>query len=686
MANRIVYAGRTFDDDQLTDGSCYLACSLPSSALEIDTFDFDVYSTDPALGQFAVDSKVVYYVDDRRVKTFYVQNIKRTGKFIYHFTTVSAPGVLDKTDHYGGIYTGQTVAQVVADICGDFPVSVANNVAKIKLYGWLPIASRRENLAQVLFAISAAFVEDESGIHWVKGLEQTVKRTIGADQTMEEGTVDYGSPTVQVIVLEHQYLKNDNTESEQLFQGTTSEGDRITFRQPMHSLSASGFSIRSSGVNYAVVSGGAGTLTGKPYVHATREVVGKRTATRETTNSGDTVRVKDATLVSLVNARAVADRLADYYAHADRIDVQIDYQADVAGDVVNQWHPYDEKMTQTCLESLDIALSGSLIARTVSLVGYVPPDISQIEYYDTFEILTGSGTWTAPKGAKNGRAVLIGAGNGGQSGTNGKVGEMKPQPACSKSRASKYGLGGEPGKGGQPGTPGKVLQVELDLSSTTSYAYQCGVAGVGGINNGSETPVNGSSGTNTTFGVYNTASGSIPDSGFTNPINQTTYANKGTAGLNGAKGGDGGYFDLDDDNEIYIHGKNGEDVGSAKGGTGGRGYWGSGSTARAGGGGAGAAKGKNGGNGKDHTANGVGGDGASPDKPAKPNYGSAGHGGHGGGGPGGGGGWIADGRPYDPDEIPDGNTPGKVGVGSNGGDAGDGCVFVFYSLPRKEGV
>lgn len=184
------------------------------------------------------------------------------------------------------------------------------------------------------------------------------------------------------------------------------------------------------------------------------------------------------------------------------------------------------------------------------------------------------------------------------------------------------------------------------------------------------------------FGDYSSESGSVPESGFTNPLNQTTYAQKGDPGVDGAKGGDGGYFDLNDDNEVFIHGLDGENVGEAKGGTGGRGLWGSGSVAYAGGGGAGAAYNKNGGNGKSYTDKGTGGDGASPDKPSKPNYGSAGHGGHGGGGPGGTGGWIANGPV---DDRPDERTKlGAVGVGSDGGDAGDGCVIVFYSLPRKE--
>lgn len=678
--NKIQFDKWTFTDDQIIQGGCYLSRSLLSSSLEINTLDADVYNTDHSIKNFVVNTPVAYLKDDKRVASFYVQDIERISRNQYSIHAVSFAGVLDNQTHYGGIYTGQTVGEVVPQICGSIPVYVASNVASIKLYGWLPIASRRENLAQVLFAISATVATDDTGAVWIQGLEPEEKREVTEDETEESASIEYTSPAIDVIVLEHQYTEGQ--EEITLFEGATSAGDIITFSEPCHSLVASGFTITEKGANYAIVSSGSGKLTGKKYVHSTREVKGKRTQARDAGENESKIRVEEATLVSLVNSRAVADRLADYYACAERIVADVAYQADDAGDVLSQYHPYDGDMVQTCIESLDITLSGKLLAKMTSLVGYIPPDISRIEYYDTFEILTGTGTWTAPKGAKNGRAVLIGGGTGGQNGTNGKHGKQVNQPASSEARASKYQLGGDPGKGGQPGTPGKVLQVELDLSSVQSYSYQCGQAGTGAVNPGTDVQSNGNVGGNTTFGDYSSESGSVPESGFTNPLNQTTYAQKGDPGVDGAKGGDGGYFDLNDRNEVFIHGLDGENVGEAKGGTGGRGLWGSGRIAYAGGGGAGAAYNKNGGNGKSYTDKGTGGDGASPDKPSKPNYGSAGHGGHGGGGPGGTGGWISDGPV---DDRPDGRTNlGAVGVGSDGGDAGDGCVIVFYSLPRKE--
>lgn len=689
MKNTVICNGRTFTDDDIVQGECYISRSLLSSSLEVETLEFTVYSSDPTLVDFEVDSPVAYLHNGVRIKTFFLQSVSRKSKYLYEFEAVSGAGVLDKRDYYGGIYTGQKVREVVSDICKTFPVSVAENVAGIKLYGWLPISTRREALAQVLFAISAALKDDVNGRFTVAGLSPDQTRSVTKEETSENSSVEYTTSAVDVVVLEHQYTEGQ--EEITLFEGTTSTGDVITFSEPCHSLTASGFTITEQGANYAIVSSGSGTLTGKKYIHSTREIKGKRTTKSDVDNERK-VRVEDATLVSLVNSRAVADRLADYYAQSERIVADVAYNDDRAGDVLSQYHPYEDKMVQTCIESLDITMSGQLLAKMTSLVGYIPPDISQIEYYDTFEILTGSGTWTAPDGAKNARAVLISGGTGGQNGTNGKHGEHVNQPASSSARTSKYQLGGDPGKGGQPGTPGKVFQVELDLDTTKNYPYLCGIAGTGAKNDGSDVQKNGTAGTDTTFGVYNSASGSVPDNGFTNPIDRTTYAKKGEAGQDGGKGGDGGYYDFDDRKEEKINGQNGQGVGTSKGGTGGTGEWGSGSSSYAGGGGGGAAKDKPGGNGKDYNydpnlrENGKGGDGASPSKPATQTYGSAGHGGHGGGGPGGTGGWIADGPAYDPEDVPERTVLGEIGVGSDGGDAGPGCVIVFYSLPKKAGA
>lgn len=656
---KIEYNGKTYTDDDILSGECYIARSLLSSTLEVETFEFSLYSKDTKLVDFVVDSKVVFYNDGKRVKTFFLREVKRSGKYVYDFYAVSIAGVLDKRNYYGGIYNGQTVGTVVRDIFGSLPISIASNVTNIKLYGWLPVSTQREALAQVLFATSAVLAEDTSGNYSISGLSRVSKRTVGEDETSYDVTIEYTTSAIDVVVLEHQYAAGN--EEVTLFEGTTNSGDVITFSEPCHSLVASGFSITQRGANYAVVTSGSGKLTGRKYIHSTREVKGKPT-TRTLSDDAHRVRVEDATLVSLVNSRAVADRLADYYARSERIVSDITYKDDNAGDVLSQYHPYNDTMVQTCVESLDITLSGKLLAKTSSLVGYIPPDISQIEYYDTYQILTGSGTWSAPKDSKNGRAVLIGGGYVGNPGENGESGKASD--------------GGAGGAGGTGGAGGKIYQVDIDLEGR-SYNYNCALP----------------SG-DTTFGGYSSASGQSSESGYNNIITGQTYAKAGSTGLSGGRGGNGGKGDYNTDwSDENIEAKSGESVGSNQGGK----HTSSikntfAESFAGGGGGGGAAYGQNGGDSprapiinRGGTRGGYGGKGADAMQITASGllYGTGGTGGNGGGGGGGGGAASDLDSSMRPDYPPEPGIPGEGGTGSQGSEGAPGCIILFYSIPKK---
>lgn len=251
---------------------------------------------DPAILDFQRNAKLLYYAEPGRPRVFRVQNVKRTGPNLYEITATSTLGLLMEGQHMGGIYTGQEAEEVILDICGAVPVEIKHVLKKIKLYGWLPIAAPRDNLAQVLFAIGAALKTDLDGVLRIEGLWDGISGQISQDNMYVDANVDYSARITSVIVTEHQYTSG--TEEEQLFEGTTQPGDIITFDEPMHTLSAEGFSIQASGANWAKVSAGAGTLKGRVYIHNTRQV----SKTVQTANTPNVKTVEDATLVSLVNS------------------------------------------------------------------------------------------------------------------------------------------------------------------------------------------------------------------------------------------------------------------------------------------------------------------------------------------------------------------------------------------------
>lgn len=680
MNNKIIYLDHTFTDADIRSGNPSYARDLLSASLEIDTFEFEVLSSDTTLTKFVRGTPLTYYHDDVQMGIFYVQKISRTTVCTYRFECTSTIGLLDESYHNGGIYTGETVKEVVEDICGPFPVWIKTNIQNIQLYGWLPIATRRENLSQVLFAIGATLKVDYNGTLRVEGLWDGQSTEIDVGHMHAGGSVEYSTPVTQVIVTEHAYTANA-TETTELFNGTTAAGDKITFDEPCYDLAAEGFSILEAAANYAIVGAGSGTLTGKKYVHTTRQIVKDvHPAARELVSQSDNiVTVENATLVSLVNANAVADRLVRYYACTERIVNKMVTQRESPGDVVSVYHPYENAAVQGCIESSDVTVSGKLASTESILVGYTPPGIGEQEYYNTVEVVAQSGAWTVPENVTSIRIVLIGGGQGGASGRKGEDGE---------SGTSSPGDGGAGGLGGDGGSGGKINQVEITVEPGSVHQVSIGIGGTGGAFSGDGNNA-GNAGTDTTFDAYTSADGASSPNGITDPVNQVTYAAQGNIGGSGANGGNGGSSSTPNG-----AGESGQSVGSYSGGAGGEmdyrdsdtygeGYG-------CGGGGGGAAMGSNGENGGNGDTDllsdilgtgpgylsqgGDGGDGGNatitPEQPSV--YGSGGVGGYGGGGGGGVGG--AKGKDI---------WTGAVGAGGNGGPGGagaPGCVLIYYRV------
>ena len=524
--NTIVYSQWTFTDDDIHSGNMCLAMALMSDALEANTFTATVECADRSIINFERNTPLTYSYKGQQRGIFYVQSITRDGPTTYTISATSAIGLLIESLHYGGIYTGQTVAEVLPSICGTVPYVIKTNLRDIALYGWLPVASSRDNLSQVLFAIGASIRTDLDGVLHIETLWDGIINDLGKDRMYQGAAVNYSAKVTQVIVTEHQYV--EGTEQVQLFEGTASQNDVIAFDEPMHDLVASGFSILESGANYAKVSSGSGTLTGKKYIHNTREVV--RDVSQA--NEPNIKTVTEATLVSLVNSVGVAERLANYYQWTETIESGVVYDGELPGNRSNAWHPYDEEVVSGCLESADVNLSNTLKAEERLLVGYVPPKFEQVVTYDEHELLTGSGTWTVPEGVTEVRAVLIG---GGYPGENGSAGSSNittsrvwrnQQSYTTPSASGKNG-----GAGGAGGQGGKVYEETIDVTPGQQIAY---AAGVGGTSAGGPT--------SSTFGSLTSDSGSSLVSGYVDAITGEIYAKPGAAGFDGGAGGDPGEY------------------------------------------------------------------------------------------------------------------------------------------------
>lgn len=553
--NEIRYKGVSYatdDNIKVPSGILYEVKALRSDSLEANSLTVTVFSSDKAIMGFAKNDKVEYFRDGRRVGVYYLQTVERVGSDAYTLSALSALGRLITMRHVGGIYTGQTVAEVVPQICGPVEVMIESVYASRQLYGYLPYSnpdtktgngrSARDNLSQVLFAIGASLGTDENGVMRVEKLWDGVSATITADQINEDACATvYETPVSAVEITEHQWVKSQDAVT--LFEGTAEDGALVTFEDPAHSLTAEGFTITEQGDNYAILSAGTGTLTGKSYNHLTRIV--RRTVTDGAEEN--VVTVSDATLVSLTNSVDVAKRMADYYRHRETIRVDVEPGTERAGRVVQIFHPWDKKMVQACVESRETVISGILNSQTSALVGFTPAQPESAEYFDERVVLTGSGEWQVPENVTAITAVLIGGAQGGHCGHGGNPAEAKTESytetilgSLLQRNTDKWALGGKGGKGGDPGSGGKILQATFDVTPAQKFSFACGVGGFGAAfdaNNWANTPnTPGAEGTKTTFGSLDSDSGSVSDIGYTDPVTGEVFAAKGEQGIAGGDG------------------------------------------------------------------------------------------------------------------------------------------------------
>lgn len=712
--NEIRYKGVSYatdDDIKVPSGILYEVKALRSDSLEANSLTVTVFSNDKAIMGFAKNDKVEYFRDGRRVGVYYLQTVERVGSDAYTLSALSALGRLITMRHAGGIYTGQTVAEVVPQICAPVAVMIESVYASRQLYGYLPYSnpdkekgnarSARDSLSQVLFAIGASLGVDENGVMRVEKLWDGVSATITADQINEDScSTVYETPVSAVEITEHQWVKSQDPVT--LFEGTAEDGALVTFEEPAHSLTAEGFTITEQGDNYAILSAGTGTLTGKSYNHLTRIV--RRTVTEGAEEN--VVTVSDATLVSLTNSVDVAKRMADYYRHRETIRVDVEPGTERAGRVVQIFHPWDKEMVQACVESRETVISGILNTQTSALVGFTPAQPEAAEYLDERVVLTGSGEFQIPEGTTTIHYVMISAGQGGRCGEKGEDTQSGPKFSWSnpvfEDRVDGYALalGGKGGPGGKGGMGGRIVEGDLDVSQLKSLAYDCGKSGKGAEFSPDDLP--GTDGTDTVFHGMTTAGASAPDWGFTDPITGEQF---GGIGEDGLPGGDGAGRDpavseyTDDSVQQYVNGTiaydedgNAFTPGPVAGSDGkismtriastsaprSIGWYSSG----LGGGPAAGANGKAGSSGRglpgETTVDVTGGSGAdgmtatlTPSKPRR--YGRGGRGGYGGGGAGSGGIAVKNGN----GTITPG-TPGSGGLGGPGGPSADGCVILYY--------
>ena len=588
--------------------------------------------------EIPAEAVVRYYINNGLVGKFYTQTADRENLLVFSLNAISAIGLLTQRSHRGGIYEGETFAEVAEDIIdGAFAFSCSNAVAGIKIFNWLPYTKdARENLHQLLFATGVMVFKDANGDVYFDYPNTTLVKTIDPDNVYVNGDINPVSPYSMVRIAEHQFFKMPTDIEYTLFDntgGVIADKSLVLFdHAPIYDLTATGsLQIIESGVNHAVVTG-YGILTGKSYTH-TQQIH------EEGTDSSNVLEFLNQTLVNQLNSINVAERLLNYYGVTEEISTDIQATDEKPGQLVKITNPYKVQENAYIREMTMTGLA-TVKARCEMLANFTPTKGGN--NYEHSETLTGSGTFTVPAGVTKMRITVVQGGQGGGYGFTGQ-GSQGPEP-------------GEGGDAGTPGQAGKVFSVDINVTPGRTFAYSCGEGGEPGENPGED----GALGGETTFGIYTSANGDVPTSGIVNMLTGDIYAKPGEAGIPGGKGGPektGNYGDAVTDG-----------VTTWPGGEGCMGYNNQYSWA----GGGGAAYGNAGG---DAVQGEHAGHGADADPPTgEVTLGSGGHAGHGGGGGGVGMSELtSSGR-----EVYWATNQGHGGAPSQGLPGGDGFINVLY--------
>lgn len=551
-------------------------------------------------------------------------------------------------------------------------------VKKLIVIGWIKPCTKREALQQLLFATGVIIKKTLDGDLLITTLAKDSVKNLDEGRIYIGGSVNYHEQVNSIELTEYGF-QNVTVSAETVYENQVGSSDyyfAIFSKAPVvpQTVASNDLTIMYKTANAAIVSG-TGSVQARPYKQS--ESVLKRILDNEP--NGKTISIKDVTLVTMHNSQNVLDRMEAYYGSANVVKESIVINDEMCGDRYTIKTPYRESK-EAYLTKKTETLSGIIKSDCEFLVDYDPPSIG--EEFSKYVVLTGNGTWDVPvevyqKEYPRIRAILIGGGDGGNSGYAGEDGKV-PDGAVAVEKAS-GGAGGSNGKGGY------ILDVTID-NPATEYQYACGIGGAGGdISTSTEINNVGSPGGNTTLSdgetIYNSGDGAKFDSGITNFLTGVIYGRQLSNYV--SKGGDGGYYTMDGNTPKYnppetIVGS-GFEVAVYAGGVYGNYYVSSGNLIAAGGCGGGGAYGENGGDGTDATSRlaGSGGKGADAIKtPSKVSdysplyYGCGGLGGAGGGGGGASG-------PYNPNRASKG-VGGSGGYGGHGGDGGDGCVLIYY--------
>lgn len=354
------------DSEDISGTDLFTEADIISDTIPVSTFDFKLRCREDTDYMLQRKQFIKLKHGSTTLGEFYISGAKKT-RDKYSIQSVDAFGLLDMMGrHMGGIYDGVMASEILSDIIGGSIAFFLDESLDVPLYGYLPIADRRENLRQVVFALGAGAYTDNSRDIYIRPVSDDVGNVFDNSRTYDGGSLSSDTKVSEVRLYAYSYKLE--TEPTTLFEGPAIGAQQIEFSEPMGSLSITGGSIIYSSANFAIIIGESASvvLQGKAY-KATQRVYSKENPWRNVNDVDNVATFEGMTLISSHNAERVLESCLNYAMRNKKIETKVLLSDEKPGDYV-QIHTEDGAQIGHIL-SMDYTISNKLAADVVILVG-----------------------------------------------------------------------------------------------------------------------------------------------------------------------------------------------------------------------------------------------------------------------------------------------------------------------------
>ena len=312
---------RTFSERELISVKVQENLSLLSTEVSINTMDFTFKSNETVDFMFQKKQPLECYFNNDLIGVFFIEKAKRKNEEIWSLETDDYIGVLDKFSYNGGIFKNVKASVILHDIMDiwNIPFELDASFNDIELSGYLPIATARECVQQVLFACGAVADTSRSSVITIYSYDFDQDFDLGKKIAMS-ASFDINDKVTEVRLTKRNYVML--SEVTQIASGTATGEAQIMFDRPYGELQITGGTITQSGANYAIIQAtGAYTISGKGYEENTT-VLSKKNPTTSVIDLQNIVEVTNATLISDSNAETILNKLYDYSMRVNKSNIK----------------------------------------------------------------------------------------------------------------------------------------------------------------------------------------------------------------------------------------------------------------------------------------------------------------------------------------------------------------------------